>query len=84
MDEKPKSRRRWLQISLRTLLILMTIVSGAFGWLGLKAKQAREQRFAVAKILELRGDVYYDYQHDFAKNYVVDRYARNATPPGPA
>jgi hypothetical protein len=80
MFDRQKPKRRWFQISLRTLLILVTLASCVFGWLGLKAKQAREQRSAVAKILELKGDVYYDYQHDGP----YDPDFLRTPPPGPA
>lgn len=33
-----KPRRRWYQISLRTLLLLVTIVSAGFAWLGYKVR----------------------------------------------
>src|SRR5215470_7857770 len=32
MDAKPK--RRWYQFSLRTMLVLVTVTSGVFGWVG--------------------------------------------------
>jgi hypothetical protein len=43
----PKPLRRWFQYSLRTLLVLMLVFGCGFGWLGMKVKQAREQREAV-------------------------------------
>jgi lipopolysaccharide export system protein LptC len=43
----PKPRRRWLQFSLRTLLVLMLAFGCGLGWLGMKVKQAGEQREAV-------------------------------------
>jgi hypothetical protein len=51
----PKPRRRWLQFSLRTLLVLTLVVSLPLGWLGAKVKQAREQRKAVEAIERLGG-----------------------------
>src|SRR5438552_1945508 len=65
------NRRRLFQISLRTLLGLITV---AAIWLGYITHRAREQKVAVARIKELGGRVVYDYQ---AANT-----AANATPPG--
>ncbi len=39
-----KPRRRWLQFSLRTLLVLMLVTSVPLGRLTYKLKQTREQR----------------------------------------
>jgi hypothetical protein len=55
MSDTPKSARRWFQISLRTLLLLVTLVSAAFGWLGFKFRQAKRQRDAVHAIQKLGG-----------------------------
>lgn len=51
--------RRWFQFSLRTCLIILTLL--AF-WLGYVSIPAREQRAAVARINELGGSLQYDYQ----------------------
>ena len=51
----PKPRRRWLQFSLRTLLVLMLAFACGFGWLAYKIERAREQREAVVAIEELGG-----------------------------
>jgi hypothetical protein len=39
----PKPRRRWLQFSLRTLLLLVLFVGSGMGWFVHKRKQARAQ-----------------------------------------
>ncbi len=54
----PKPRRRWLQFSLRTLMVLMLVFGCGFGWAGVKLKQAREQRGAVKAIRKLGGSIY--------------------------
>ena len=59
-----KPRRRWLQVSLRTLLILVTLLGI---WLGWVVNRGERQRRAVAAIREIGGIVY--YEHDV----VVDR-----------
>jgi len=76
---QPKSRRRWYQYSLRTLLIVVTLAGCGFGWLGVKMREAREQRAAVDAIKKLGGYVVYDYESDSRGVRVP-----NATPPGPA
>ena len=53
---------RWLRLSLRTLLVLLTI---GCVWLGLFANQVRQQRQVIHWITNLGGAVvYYDYQLD--------------------
>jgi len=48
----PIPRRRWLQFSLRTLLLVITAASG---WLAWGAYRAQQQAIAVAALRELRG-----------------------------
>ena len=54
-----KPRRRWFQYSLRTLLVLVTVLCV---WLAVTANRARKQREAVAAIEAVGGVVYYEYQ----------------------
>jgi hypothetical protein len=68
------NRRRLFQISLRTLLGLMTV---AAIWLGYITHRAREQKAAVARIKELGGRVVYDFQ------YQVENSAANPLPQAP-
>ena len=51
----PKPRRRWLQYSLRTLLVLMLVISVPLGVLASKIRRARAQRVVVQEIQELGG-----------------------------
>ena len=44
--------RRWLQFSLRSFLLVVTLLAT---WLGYISFRAREQRVAVARIKELGG-----------------------------
>src|ERR1700676_5457431 len=75
---KPKSRRRWYQYSLRTLLIFVTLAGCALGWLGPKVQQARYQQAAVDMIARQGGCFEYDYEYDAQENFV-----RHTAPPGP-
>ena len=52
-----KPRRRWLQISLRTLLILVTLLAAG---LGLVVNPGERQRRAVAALEAIGGDVFYE------------------------
>ncbi len=59
------SRRRWLQVSLRTFLVLMLLVSIGLGWLGTAIQRGRERRNAVLAIIELGGNVSYQEPSNF-------------------
>lgn len=54
-----RPNRRWLQFSLRTFLIVLTLLAMGLGYVSFRA---REQRAAVARIKELGGHIQYDYQ----------------------
>ena len=75
---KSKSKRRWLQYSLRTFLILLTLFAV---WFGSAMHKTGEQRKAVAELERLGGTgaVCYSYQYD-----EDNRFIKNAEPPGPA
>ena len=65
----PKPRRRWLQFSLRTALVLVLICSIPCGWLAYKLKLARDQREAVQAIRKGGGGVLYDYHWSASRDY---------------
>jgi hypothetical protein len=74
-----KSKRRWFQYSLRTLLIFVTLCAVACSWLAVKMRQARIQREAVEAILKTGCCmVVYDYEYDLLGNWTL-----NAQPHGP-
>jgi hypothetical protein len=56
------------RFSLRTLLILVTLGAAAFGWFGIKTRQAQRQSAAVAAVRNLGGYVRYDYEIDSVGN----------------
>ncbi len=52
-SQTPIRRRRLLQVSLRSFLVLLVLVSVGFGWLGIVVQRGREQRRAVLAIVDL-------------------------------
>ena len=62
--DKPKPRRRWLQFSLRTLFVLLTVACVCFGLLGRWAYRANEQKRALEWVSEMGGWV--RYHHNIA------------------
>jgi hypothetical protein len=76
-----KSKRRWLQFRLRTLLIVMTLFAL---WLGLKVDRVNRQRRAVQALTEWTsvGDVQLHYDYQKVPNPGM-RWDTRAEPPGP-
>jgi Leucine-rich repeat (LRR) protein len=60
----PTMKLRWYQYSLRTLLIIVTIIAIFMSWFSVKLKQAREQKAVVEEITKLEMGVQYDWQLD--------------------
>jgi len=58
---QPKRKRRWLRFSLRTFLIVLTILCVWIGWYLYRVEQQRE---AVKWVLENGGTVRYDFEID--------------------
>ncbi len=65
-------KRRFFRYSLRTLMIVVTLFCI---WLGITAKRAREQKYAVEAIRELGGMVFYEHQ-------AIPFFAIGRSPPG--
>ncbi len=76
------NRRRWLRFSLRTLLVVMTVLCV---WLGFKVNAARRQKEAVDAILKAGGFVNYDYELAPVKSGKQDDFPIyvSASPPAP-
>jgi len=76
----PVSRRRWLRISVRGLIILVLAIGG---WLGWMVRSARIQREAVEAIQGAGGRIMYDWEWEngyptknegpWAPRWLVDR-----------
>lgn len=54
-----RPKRRWLQFSLGSLLLLITVLAV---WLGWQVNRVRREREAIALVERLGGEVYFDYQ----------------------
>ena len=58
---RPKRRtRRFLQFSLRALLVFVLLVSVGMSWLAVKLEKARRQKEAVEALVKLGGTAVYD------------------------
>ena len=64
MIDKPNPRRRWLQFSLRTMFVVVTVFCVVLGTIGVQIKKARDRRQAVAAIRELGGAIAFQHQLD--------------------
>ncbi|MDA7926349.1 hypothetical protein N9B46_05830, partial [Mariniblastus sp.] len=53
----PKPKRRWFQLRLRTLLVLVTLAAGAFWWVGWELDQRRREKVAIAWVEKMGGEV---------------------------
>lgn len=58
---KSTHKSRWWQFSLRRMIIWVTILGIALGWLGNEVLRARRQRLIVEEIQRLGGSARYDY-----------------------
>jgi hypothetical protein len=59
MIDEPARKRRWFRFSLRTLMVVVLLLSLPLGWLAMRMAQAERQRRAVEAIREAGGEVYY-------------------------
>jgi hypothetical protein len=53
-----KPRRRWFQFSLRTLLIVVAILSVPLGWVGWKKGQVQRERATITWVKKMGGEVH--------------------------
>ena len=60
----PKPKRRWFQLRLRTMLVLVTLASGVFGWVGWELEQRRGEKVAIAWLEKLGGKVFFETRID--------------------
>jgi len=60
--DQPRTRRRWFQFRLRTLLVAVVVVSLPLSWFAVRMERARKQREAVEWVEANGGSVTYDYE----------------------
>ena len=75
---RPARKLHWFQYSLRSLFLLVFLVSLGMSWVAVKMKTAREQKEAVEEIKKLGGYVQYDYESEQLRKRLPI-----AGPPGP-
>src|SRR4051794_35850957 len=82
MDQPSVRYRRWLQFSLRTFLVAISVLCV---WLGIKVNAARRQKAAVAAIIKSGGELCFDYQWvpDPTGKSSALQWDPNAEPPAP-
>ena len=68
MSEKPK--RRWLQFSLKTMLVVMTLASVGLGWLAYERNEVRKRHEAIAAIEKSGGGVRFDVEKPFRPKWL--------------
>ena len=61
-NQLPKPKRRWFQLSLRTLLLLVMLASAVPGWIGLEWAQRRREKLAIGWVAEMGGNVQFNSQ----------------------
>jgi hypothetical protein len=52
-------RRRWLRFRLRTLLLVVTVLSFPLGWVGWELGEVRKEKEAITWVEEMGGEVFY-------------------------
>jgi len=66
-----KPRRTWHRFSLRTLLILVTVLGAVLGWVGWELQQVRKEKEAIAWVIEVGGEIGYRQEPPF---FSMDRW----------
>jgi len=72
------SMKLLFRVTLRTMLVLVAVLSVLLAW---NMNQVRQQRKALARVRELGGAVVYDYQYHYVSTKPIIE--NDARPPGP-
>lgn len=65
-DPAPIPRRRWLRVSVRSLLLLLVAVAVPLAW---KVNRVRNQRIVAAEVKKLNGQLNYDWEWKSPRQY---------------
>ena len=74
-EKKAQPKRSWLSFSMRAMLVLVTLLCAALGWLGRELYQARIESEVAAKVEAVGGTVVYDYQLAAFEEAIGPKYA---------
>lgn len=78
LPTKAHGKRKWFQFRLRTLLVLTALVACTAGTLGVRFKQARDQRIAVTELLKLGATITYEDGNRVQQNVPLGRLSQIA------
>ncbi len=82
-ETKPKRSRRWLSFSIRGLLVVVTLLCIALGWIGKDIVRMRVEQSVVDELTKAGGVIiWYDYERN--KGSKAPGFGRRGTPPGNA
>ena len=70
--DNPRPRRRWLQFSLRTFFVLVTVFCVCIGSLGVAVYRGNEQRKVAEWVREIGGTVAYEHEYDENSMFMDD------------
>jgi Leucine-rich repeat (LRR) protein len=71
VQQNHKSKLRWFQFSMRTMIVLMLLVCCGLGWLGSLIHRAREQEDVVNMIRQINGSVQFAEPSFLERNSVL-------------
>src|ERR1700680_1054774 len=74
----PKRKRRWLQFSLRSLLVFTLMCAVGSALVARRMERKRQDRETVKIIIKSGGQALYNYEYDAA-----GQWDESAEPPGP-
>ncbi len=66
-EKTAKPRRRWFRFSMRTLLIVVTVLSVPLGWVGWRLGQVRRERATIIWTVKMGGKVSFHSRIAIAK-----------------
>jgi hypothetical protein len=68
-NPKTTKSRRWFRFSLRTLLVMVTVMSVVLGWAAWELEQRRREKVAIAWVVEMGGDADFFFNDGDQRNW---------------